>query len=119
MRNRRKPFMFTRGANFIGVWIFGHSFTMPFFWRYEAAYAKGRDAGWLSTYSDYEPRLKTCKDENAKLKQRVAFLESSIMEVYDGELITMSRARELLGETSIIPVREMYREWKQAQEKIN
>ena len=110
-----------RGANFIQVSWWNHKriFSIPFFWRYEAAHQKGWDAGWRDTWVDYEPRLKSAKDEAAKLKERVTLLESGIMELYDGEVITMSRARELLGEQSIIPVRHMYKAWKDNQQKIN
>ena len=51
------------------------------------------------------------KEVQAWQKER-DFLRRGILELYHGEVITMSRARELMGFQHIDPVREMYRKLK-------
>jgi hypothetical protein len=104
-------FSFWRGANFIHVRLFKWHFNVPWFWRYEVAFRFGEDAGWLKTYREYEPKLAKAKRELFALKERFNKTECGIFELVEGEIITMSRARELLGETSIVPVRERYAAW--------
>lgn len=55
-------------------------------------------------------RAKRLKDENAALRRERDAARRGIMELYHLETITMSRARELMGETSIVPVRELYKQ---------
>lgn len=49
---------------------------------------------------------------NMELHKECDFLSRGILELYHGEVITISRARELMGFNHIYPVREMYRRLK-------
>ena len=66
-----------------------------------------------------ETRIITLEAEVGRLRTEISswqkerdFLRRGILELYHGELITMSRARELMGFTHIDPVRELYRALK-------
>lgn len=98
-----------RGANFITFNAFRMSVTIPFFWRYDAAFQKGYDAGFRDTYKEYAGKA-------SRAEARLQAIEKEVFEMYYLEEITMSRARELLGETSIMPVRERYRQWLERRE---
>ncbi len=66
----------------------------------------------LHVWDESEQQKAQLYREASAWKKERDFLRRSILELYHGEVITMSRARELMGFNTIDPVREMYRRLK-------
>ena len=66
----------------------------------------------LHAWDEGERKYAELYKEVQSWKKERDFLRRGILELYHGEVITMSRARELMGFKHIDPVREMYRRLK-------
>lgn len=77
------------------------------------------DAEYICALLTAAPVLIAAARERDALEAQAKATESGIFELLDDEVITMSRARELLGEKSMLPVRERYKVWRKSRRELD